>query len=306
MQTRHLLAVLAAAVLAVAAAQAEDGRRTYELPGDALHPEGIAYDPAGDALFVSGAGTGELLRVDRATGEVQPFGPEGGAPFSTIGLDVDAQGRLWVAGGGTGLIRAYSLADGTEEVRAETGEGGFINDLVSLASGEVFATDSQRPVLYRVAAGATEAEEWLDLEAAGFAYVEGINANGIVATAGGEYLIVAQLNEGLLWRVDVATQEVAQVQVAQTFPGADGLVLDGQTLYVVQNSEYAVAVVELDQDFAAGSVVATITDDSFRMPTTAVLVEGELIVVNAQFDRMGNEPELPFTLSVVPVGEAGE
>lgn len=299
---RTLIPTALLAVSLTMAAFAQDAERTsFELPGDALHPEGIAFDSASDSLFVSGAGTGEILRIDRLSGEVSVFVEPSGMPFNVLGLEV-AGGQLWAAGAGTGEIRAYSLEDATQTINVSTGEGGLLNDLVVSSTGDVYVTDSTRPILYRLAAGETTAEEWLDFTATDFEYIEGVNANGIVISDDDASLIIAQLDTGQLWHVDIATQAVTEVDAGDTFPGADGLVLDGTTLYVIQNSTNQVSVIELEADLLSGSVTSVYTSPDFIMPATAVLVDNQLIVTNTQFGALQTgDTELPFQLTVVLV-----
>jgi hypothetical protein len=59
--------------------------------------------------------------------------------------------------------------------------------------------------------------------------------------------------------------------------------LQGHTLYVVQNQLNQIAVVELSPDYLAGNVVETITDPAFRVPTTIAGFGPYLYVVNARF-----------------------
>ena len=296
-----LLPALLVAGFGLPALGQDEPRTSYELPGDSLHPEGIAYDAGSDSLFVSGAGTGEILRIDRSSGDVSEFVEPSGLQFSVLGLEV-AAGQLWVAGAATGEIRSYSLEDGSELFSDSTGEGGLLNDLTVSSDGDVYVTDSNRPVLYRVAAGADEAEEWLDFTSTAFEYVDDVNANGIVISDDDEHLIIAQLATGQLWLVDIDSQDVREIEVDATFPGADGLVLDGTTLYVIQNGADQVAVVELAADLQSGSVSGELTAPDFIMPATGVLVDGELIITNTQFGSLETgDPELPFSLSVLPV-----
>ncbi len=298
---RKTVTALIGAALAAAALAQDEPRTSFELPGEALHPEGIAYDSDSGSLFVSGAGTGEILRIDRETGEVTVFVEPSGAPFSVLGLEV-ADGRLWAAGAGTGEIRAYSLEDATLELTATTGEGGLLNDLVVSSTGDVYVTDSNRPVLYRVPAGDTEAEEWLDFTGTAFEYTDGVNANGIVISEDDASLIVAQLGTGQLYHVDVATRTVTEIDAGETFEGADGLVLDGNTLYVIQNSANQVTELELADDLLSASVTAVHTSPDFIQPATTVLVDGQLVVTNTQFGALeGGEVDLPFRLSVLPL-----
>jgi Cu-Zn family superoxide dismutase len=86
----------------------------------------------------------------------------------------------------------------------------------------------------------------------------------------------------------------------------DGLVLDGQTLYVVRGFAGAViTAVELAADFASGTVGQSFSDPTFALPTTAALVDGQLLVVNSQFDKQQTgDPVLPFTVSLIAIPTA--
>ena len=82
----------------------------------------------------------------------------------------------------------------------------------------------------------------------------GINVNGIAATRDGEYLIIAKRNENALFRVDLKSKEIVPYQdtPAGMLNTPDGLFIDGNTLYVAQNTPKAVGVVKLSADFTAG------------------------------------------------------
>lgn len=279
----------------------------YELPGDSLFPEGVAYDDRSGMIFVGSATQGTILQVNAETGEVTTL-VEGGQreSFTTLGIKVDRQNRLWVAGGNSGEIYAYDVETGEEVVSLATpeAEATFLNDLVVSATGDVYVTDSSRPVLFKVAAEAEEAESWLDFTGTAFEYDEGTNANGIAITPDGSYLLVVQMDAGNLYRVDVESKEVVQVDLGgEALTGADGLVLEGQTLYVVLQPSNEVAVVTLAEDLASGVIERRVSNPPFHAPATAALVNDSLLVVNTQFDRMQGEegPSLPFTISSIPL-----
>lgn len=279
---------------------------TYELPGEAVYPEGIAYDPSGNAFYVGSASDGTIFRGDLETGEVTTLIPgEGREPFTTLGMKVDAENHLWVAGGSSGQVFVYDL-ETAEQTSAITtpGEGSpLLNDLVVSAAGDVYVTDSYRPVLFRIAAGTETAEPWLDFTDTAFAYQqEGPNANGVALTPDDRYLLVVQMNTGQLYRVDIESKEVSEVDLGgETLAGGDGLVLDGRTLYTVIQTGNQIVVLELTEDFSSGTVTSRIEDESLAYPATAVKVGDRLLVVNAQFDKMEGEPVLPFTVSSIPV-----
>ena len=78
----------------------------------------------------------------------------------------------------------------------------------------------------------------------------------------------------------------------------DGLLLQGKTLYVVRNRDNKIAVVQLDAELTSGTVVRTITDAAFDVPTTIARHGNRLYAVNARFTT---PPGPTTTYSVVQV-----
>ena len=58
------LLVLAAFGWQAALAQVPADRTEYELPGEGVFPEGIAYHEPSNSIFVSGAGSGGIYQVN--------------------------------------------------------------------------------------------------------------------------------------------------------------------------------------------------------------------------------------------------
>jgi hypothetical protein len=83
------------------------------------------------------------------------------------------------------------------------------------------------------------------------------------------------MSEGQLYRIDTANFTIAPIQVSGgDFAGggavcsADGLLLDGPTLYVVQTLLNRVAVVEMAPDYLSGGVTRYITEPFASNPAT--------------------------------------
>ena len=304
---RILLAGLGAAVLAATAAAAPRPS-VYVLPGNAVFPEGIAFDQRSGHFYVSSTSDGSILRghVDEPTAGAFIAGTTGS--FSSIGLELDDEGRLYAAGGPTGTARVYDASSGVLLRTFTSGPGGFLNDLAVARNGDVFVTDSFRPVLWRIPAAAVVPsatpgvlEPWLDLTGTPMQYVAGFNANGIVASPDGKYLIVSQANTGELFRIELATKEVVQIDLGGELVNGDGIELRGRTLYAAANG--LIAKVRLTGDLLRGEVLSRTGDPSFSSPTTIAIARGRLLVVNSQFDRLfgGLPPFLPFTVSSIPI-----
>jgi sugar lactone lactonase YvrE len=290
-------------------AELRGSRGQYVLPGDAVFPEGIAYQPSTGDFFVSSTGDGTIFRGNVARGAAQPY-LAGGADGRTaaVGLKLDdARGRLFVAGGATGKLFVYDVRDGSLVGQFQTSRTPtFINDVALLPGGDAIFTDSQSPVLYRVFAspeGQLAFEEWLDLTGTALQYQQGFNLNGISASADGRYLVVVQSNTGKLFRIDTQSKAVSEIALnGEALTNGDGLLLEGRRLYVVRNQQELIVSVLLSEDLTSGTVEGSTTDPSFAYPTTIARAGNRLLVVNAQFDRRGPDvrPDLPFTVSSVP------
>jgi len=299
------------ALLAVGSAASPTGYAAprpseYILPGDTVFPEGVAYDQGTGQFYVSSTTDGTIFRGnlwDEMTSVFLPGGQDGRT--TAVGLKVDDQGRLFIAGGGTGKIFVYDTATGELLASFDNNETTtFLNDVAIAPDGTAYVTDSLDPTLYRVTtdeSGQVQFEAWLDITGI---YQSGFNFNGIVATPDGEYLIVVQSNTGRLYRIDIDTQEIVQIDLGgETVQAGDGIVLRGRTLWVVRNSFELIVKVQLSGDFASGSIVSSTTDESFKFPTTAAIANGRLLVVNSQFNRRppNPPPDLPFSVSSVAI-----
>jgi Cu-Zn family superoxide dismutase len=279
---------------------------SYALPGEAVFPEGVAYNPASGLFYVGSTTDGAIFEGDVASGEVTVFS-EGGADGRTtaIGMKVDDQGQLWVAGGGTGQMFVYNTADGSLIANFTTpeAEATFINDVIVTPSGAYF-TDSFRPFLFRATdTSGGQLEPWIDFTGSALEYAEGFNLNGIVATEDGSSLITVHSGRGELYRIDIETQEVTQIDLGDaTVTAGDGILLVGNTLYVSRNSAGEIVPVELSEDLSQGTVGTGFSDPSLIYPTTIAAVgDGTLLVVNSQFNNREGTPVLPFSVSQIPI-----
>jgi hypothetical protein len=72
---------------------------------------------------------------------------------------------------------------------------------------------------------------------------------------------------------------------------ADGILLEGQTLYAVRNAGN-VAVIELAPDLSSGTIVDQLTGN-LDVPTTVARFGSSLYVVNARFGTT-DEPPVPY------------
>lgn len=256
---------------------------------DGFQPEGIAIGPGPVAFFGSRA-TGAVYRADLRTGQGKVISPGPGTP--SLGMKTWGR-RLFVAGGTGGDARVVDTRTGRVlKSYALTEKPAFVNDVVLTRHGAWF-TDSTNPVLYRVPLHGHGSVETLPLSG-DIEFGDGINANGIVALRGGRSLLVVQSNTGRLFKVDARSGVAEEVDLhGESLVNGDGLLLEGRTLYVVQNRLNAVAVVRLDGRGTEGRVVRRLTDPRFDIPTTVARFGPKLYLPNARFSTPPT-PETPY------------
>jgi sugar lactone lactonase YvrE len=275
--------------------------------GTGFQAEGIVA--RGTHAWAGSLATGTIVRADLVTGDVATVVESAGGP--AVGLALDDRHRLWVAGGPAGTGRVYDAQSGEllADLQLADGEGAFVNDVI-VAHDAAWFTDSFNAVLYRVPLGRKGRIGTPQAVTLGgdFELVTGpdaFNGNGIVATRDGK-LIFAQSADPVdgqgsaLYVADPergATDVAAErIELDGDVANADGLVLHGRTLYVVENQLNRIAKVRLSRDSASGRVTDRITDDDFATPTTASLALGALYAVNARFADIGGGAD-PATLT---------
>ena len=298
------LTVLTLGLLVPTAAPADARHRDHRTPDvislpDGFQPEGITIDQRGrdkgTAYFGSRA-DGDIYAADLRTGKGRVISQGPGTP--SVGLKTDSSGLLYVSGGVAGTARVVDVRRGRTLVSYPLTTGtSFVNDVV-LTRTTAWFTDSQQAQLYAVPlarhgrpakASAVRTVpltgDWV--QAAGV-----LNANGIAVTPDGRSLLVVQSNTGFLFRVDPRSGVAKRVDLGSTLlTNGDGLLVEGRTLYAVQNRLNQVAVLRLDRSGSSGRLLTTLTDADFDVPTTIAAYGKSLWLPNARFST----PPTPTT-----------
>jgi sugar lactone lactonase YvrE len=294
-------AAATAAALALAPGTAHAGTAwptEFPLP-DGWLPEGITIGVRPYA-YLGSRGTGAVYRTDLRTGAGRVL-HEGGTGRAAIGLKLDHDGLLHVAGGAGGTARIIDARTGgllhTYQLTAPTGH--FINDVVLLGDRAWF-TDSREAVLYAVPRGRRGEVRAVPLTGDWRQLPDVNNANGIVGTPDGKGLIVVKSTPGELYHVSPRTGAARRIALsgATDVLNGDGLLRIGRTLYVVQNRLNLVSVWRLDAAVTRATLVRTITDPRFDVPTTTARYGDRLYLVNARFTSP-QTPETTFTAVAV-------
>ncbi|MBP2049227.1 sugar lactone lactonase YvrE [Streptomyces griseochromogenes] len=319
---RTFLTATAATALAVTVApspaRAATGPRistAFTLPGDRAYPEGIALDVRTGDAYVGSYTTGAVYRAAAGSRAAEVYLPAGTDGRTTAnGLKVDRAGRLWVIDSTAG-IDVYDLRDRSLVARFEVpgGDSRFVNDLVIAADGTAYATDSLRPVIYRVTpdevtrarGGRAPLTAHYDLTDALPPRPSGTyTLNGIVADATGRLLFVVDMTGGGLYRVHTATGATSQVTLqGGDLTHGDGLELHHRTLWAAHNATNTLTRWHLDPAGTTARVHRRLTDPALQTPTTLAHTPQGLLVVRSQFEKGGpmgpGVPQTPFTVARV-------
>lgn len=295
------LATALAATLAPSVAQAHGkGHGSFpaviQLP-NGFQPEGIAV--RGTKAYFGSLADGDIYAVNLRTGKGKVISQGPGTP--SVGLKVDHRGRLFVAGGAAGDARVVDTRTGKVLASYQFATGpAFINDVV-LTKKMAWFTDSQNPVLYGLPLGkhgrlpAASAVVTLPL-GGDYVHGPGFNLNGIAATPDGRRLLAVQTSTGLLFRIDPRTGVARTVDLGgYQLTNGDGLLVIGKKLYVVQNQLNKVAVFKLSRSGARGTLVRTLTNPNFDVPTTVAAKGRWLYLPNARFSTTPT-PDTTYTV----------
>jgi sugar lactone lactonase YvrE len=300
---RPSLLTLLLIVLSVTMIAAQTFPEEISLP-NGFRPEGIAVGK-GSTFYVGSLGTGAIYSGDLRTGEGSILVP--GQPGRVaVGLKYDERtGLLFVAGGPTGFAYVYNGETGANVAEIQlTTSSSFINDVV-ITKDAAYFTNSFQPELYRVSFenNAEPVFTSTTIPLSGDYQFDpapnAFNANGIAATPNGKTLIIVNSSERALYNVDPNSGEAIRIDLGGSpLPNGDGLLLQGKTLYVVQNFLNQIAVVELNPDLTSGTIAETVTNPAFDVPTTIARFGDALYAVNARFST---PPTPDTTYNVVRV-----
>jgi sugar lactone lactonase YvrE len=290
-----------------------------------LWPEGVDYDASTGAFYVGSIRRRTVVRVTRngSTHDLWPTGSN--RTGAVLGVRVDApHRRIWATTSGMRQMAGYVAADSAIaallRIDARTGrierrwdlpvsEGGHVLGDVALGPrGEVWFTDSNEPVLYRLRPGVDTLER--------FRHPLFRSLQGMAPASDGEFVYVADYSHGLL-RVRVRDGSVIRLRdaPASTSLGCDGIVLHRGAIVAVQNGVAPARVVRFALNAGGDSIVsAQVLDQQPSLapePTIGTMVRDRFVyVANGQFEEYDDDgrrrPNTTLTgarLVAVPVSD---
>jgi len=293
-------------------------RLVAQLIDSTFWPEGMDYDPRTGRYYVASVRRRTIAEVadGRMVHELWPRDrPNIGA---VLGVRVDSRrGVLWATLAGIPQMEGYTPRDSTiaalVRVRISDGVierrwdlppaklGHVLGDLAIGPSGDVFVTDSNDPVLYRLRPGADTLERLTS------PYFRSLQ--GLAPMPNGKVLYVADYSHGLL-RVDLATNDVSRLDdaPASTSLGCDGLAWYDGSIIAVQNGVEPARIMRFELDTSGRRITrADVLDRNVAIadePTIGAIVGSDFVyVANSQWEKYTDagkrKPERPLTAPVL-------
>ena len=276
-----------------------DSHVEITLADSTMFPEGAALNPRNGALYVTSIRHRTIVEIDAKGRErdVLPRGrPELGA---MLAVRVDADGEhLWATMVGHPYMQGYTAADSALAalVRIRISDGKVVGrwdfdantkhipgDLAVAPNGDVFISDSQSPVLYRLRPGAKQ------FEPITHAYFRSLQ--GMAIAGGGRTMYLADYSHGLL-RLDLTSGGVQLVKHADSIStrGLDGIVLHGSSIIAVQNGSMPARIVRYELDSMGTAIRSARTidrqPDIADEPTNGMIVGNDFVyIANSQWEK---------------------
>ena len=270
------------------------------LPDSTFWPEGMDYDMRTGRYYVASVRHGTIAEVSSGGSAREILPRHSPGIGSILGVRVDPEGGvLWATTSGRPQLAGYQpadsaiaavlrirISDGKVERRwdlAPSPRGHTLGDLAVGPAGDVYVTDSNEPVLYRLRRGATTLEPLTDTLFK--------SLQGLAPSPDGRWLYLADYSRGLL-RVDLATKVVTLVadSTGRSPRGCDGIAWYRGDIIAVQNGASPARVIRIVLDASGVRVLGASVVDSDPVvadePTIGAIVGDDFVyVANSQWEK---------------------
>lgn len=267
-------------------------------------PEGMDYDARTRRYYVASVRHRTIAEVARGRVTRELWRRDKPGIGAVLGVRVDTRrGVLWATLAGIPQMHGFTrgdssiaalvrvrIADGTIERRwdlAPTRLGHVLGDLAIGPLGDVFLTDSNDPVLYRLRPDADSLEP---ITSPLFRSLQ-----GVAPAPNGKVLYLADYAHGLL-RVDLSTNGVTRLDDAPqtTAIGCDGIAWYAGAIVAVQNGVSPARIMRFVLDSEGRRIVrAELLDRNLAVadePTIGAVVGREFVyVANSQWEKYTDE-----------------
>lgn len=273
-----------------------------------LIPEGIAYDPAEKAFYLSSIYKRKIVKIT-SNGKASDFISSGTDEIEQVlGMRVDARGLLWACNNTPEYdtlrkisnVHVYDLRTKkmVKRFKLEDDNRHLFNDLYITRSGDVYVTDTHAGMLWIVRKDSKTLEEFTRRGSLPF-------ANGITTTPDEKFLIVSTGGPQGVVRVDITTKQISSIPNDRYMVmGYDGLYQYNNTLIGIQNTFFPESIQKItlntNGDRAERIDFLCDRDAKFNAPTTGVIVGDEFyFIANSQLLQIiGNKGKIKDSASL--------
>jgi sugar lactone lactonase YvrE len=278
--------------------------RAIQLRDKTMIAESVAFDEKSKTFYVGSIHQRKIVSVDSKGSEVEFSSPNDGL-FAVLGMKVDAKrGVLWAATSAIPQMRGFTDADKgrsgvfkydlrtrklLKKYLLPTGEQHMLGDVWLDEAGNVFATDSASPNIYRIDAKKDVMETFITSDL--FASLQGITGG-----ANANEIFVADYAKGI-FRIDLTTKAITQLKpdANVTLLGIDGLYFHRGRLIAIQNgiTPNRVAAFTIEGERITTTTVLEANHPDFLEPTLGVISGDDFyFVANSQWPLVNEKAEL--------------
>jgi sugar lactone lactonase YvrE len=279
-------------LMIIAGNQVGEAEPVFVLPESVVMPETIAWDETRQKFLVGTISEGQILAVskDGAVSELLKADESNGM-WAIFDIQVDVpRNRLWVT---SSSMPGYSKYDPVDRGRSALfefdlktlglikrypvpvdGKPHILGSMVLDPDGGVYVADRNLPLIYRKSAGQDKLIPVLALK-------DMVSQRGIAMQADGRIMYVADREMGIMV-VDFQSKQARFLEVPDTLNvgGIDGIYLDNNRLFVIQNGIKPQRVMRLQLD-PTGTKVASVAPlavalPEFDLPSFGTIVDDDL------------------------------
>lgn len=251
----------------------------FIIPEKDLIPEGITYDPAGKTFYVGSIQKQKIVKIS-ADGSVKDFVAPNDHLLQLVGMTVDNKGMLWACNNSPehdsvnrkSNVNVYRLKDGSlfRQFQISDNSKHLFNDLVIAQNGDVYVTDSDAGMLWRIRNGGTDIEALTKPGSLPW-------ANGLVIHPDQKRLLVCTGSGMGIASVELESKKIEAFPVRKyLILGMDGMYLYKNHLIGVQNTTFPEGILKMSMDSTANRIdnvsLIAYNHPEMDIPTTGVVV----------------------------------
>ena len=292
----------------------------FVLPETVVMPETIAWDESRQKFLIGTIAEGQILAVgkDGQVTELLKASPENGM-WAIFDILVDApRNRLWVTSASTPAYLRFDPVDKGRSALFEfdlksldfirshpvpvDGRPHILGSMAIAPNGGIYIADRILPLIYSKPAGEDKLKAVLVLRGM-------ISQRGIAMQSDGRIMYVADREMGITV-VDLETNQAHLLEVPDTFNagGIDGIYLDNNRLFVIQNGIRPQRVMRLQLD-PSGTRVASVAPLAVALPEFDLpsfgAIEGEDLYYFANSQWVGKQgPQKPVAVVRSPLNSS--